>query len=155
MVKAVTMAIYVSPFANFVILTSAGEGEDIQPEPQQDGDVFSPSSPLSSSGSPSTPVQIGGSHGRSISISVVPCSVDHRTDISAEEMCDAFSQEPSSPPTTRAPKTRPHKSSHTPPPPSRKLRQLLPNIVLTKSKSQESQLASRIEEPATHRWVQS
>lgn len=97
-------------------------------EPQQDGDVFSPSGP---------PIlqQPAAAHGRSISISVVPCS---------EETADAFALLPPS-------KPRAAKPSHTPPPPSRKLLQLLPNIVLTRSKSQESQLANRIEEPAAHK----
>lgn len=122
-------------------------------ESQQDSDVFSPNSPPSSSGSLPTPLQPTGNHGRSISISVVPCSDDQRPDISAEEMTDTFTLELSTPPATRAPKTRTAKPSHTPPPPSRKLLQLLPNIVLTRSKSQESQLANRVEEPATHRWV--
>lgn len=109
-------------------------------EPQQDSDVFSPTSPLHSFGSPIIPSQPGAPHGRSISISVVPCSDNRRP----EEVTDAFTPEPS--------KMRMAKSSHTPPPPSRKLLQLFPNIVLTRSKSQESQLANRIEEPATLRW---
>lgn len=113
----------------------AGEAEELQAETPQDGDVFSPSAP--------SPLHVGGgggggaNHGRSISISVVPCS-----DSSAEE----------SPLSSRTPRWRPTKASHTPPPPSRKLLQLLPNIVLTRSKSQESQLANRIEEPAAPRW---
>ena len=122
-------------------------------EPQTDSDALSPISPLSSSGSPTTPLQPTSGHGRSISISVVPCSGEQRPYISTEEMLDAFTPEPSSPPVTRATKTRAAKPSHTPPLPSRKLLQLFPNIALTRSKSHESQLANRIEEPATHKWV--
>lgn len=122
-------------------------------EPQQGSDAFSPISLPSTSGSAATPLQPTSTHGRSISISVVPCSDDQRPYISAEEMTDAFSLEPSTPPATRASKTRAARPSHTPPPPSRKLLQLLPNIALMRSKSHESQLANRIEEPATHKWV--
>ncbi|XP_073338017.1 kinase suppressor of Ras 1-like isoform X2 [Pagrus major] len=140
-------------------LKSANEtGDDLGPdsgscsyEPQQDSDAFSPISPFSNSGSPPTPLQPTSAHGRSISISVVPCSNDHRPFISADEMTDAFTVEPSTPPATRASKTRTAKPSHTPPLPSRKFLQLLPNIAMTRCKSHESQLANRIEEPATHK----
>lgn len=118
--------------------------EDLQPETPQDGEVFSPTVPFPSFPSPSPLQGGGGGHGRSISISVVPCS-----DSPAEEHADL-----GGPPTTRVPKSCSAKASHTPPPPSRKLLHLLPNIVLTRSKSQESQLANRIEEPPAHRWVQ-
>ncbi|XP_028275535.1 kinase suppressor of Ras 1-like isoform X2 [Parambassis ranga] len=113
-----------------------------QPQ-QQDHSAFSVTS------LPSIPLEVTTSHGRSISISVVPCSDNQRPSISAEEMADAFAPEPSTPPLTRATKTRATKHPHTPPPPSRKLLQLLPNIALTRSKSHESQLANRIEDPAT------
>ncbi|XP_040901860.1 kinase suppressor of Ras 1-like isoform X2 [Toxotes jaculatrix] len=103
------------------------------------------------SGSSSIPVQPTSTHSASISISVVPCSDDQRPYASADEMTDVFALEPSSPPATQASKMRTSKPSHTPPPPSRKLLQLLPNIALTRSKSHESQLANRIEEPATHK----
>uniref|UniRef100_A0A3Q1B919 Kinase suppressor of ras 1b n=1 Tax=Amphiprion ocellaris TaxID=80972 RepID=A0A3Q1B919_AMPOC len=66
-----------------------------------------------------------------------------------EEMADTL--EPSSPPAIRASKTCTAKPSHTPPP-SRKLLHLFPNIALTRSKSHESQLANRIEDP-TSKWV--
>uniref|UniRef100_UPI0037E94712 kinase suppressor of Ras 1-like isoform X1 n=2 Tax=Semicossyphus pulcher TaxID=241346 RepID=UPI0037E94712 len=128
-----------------------GDPGSCSSDPLEDNDAFSPISPLSSSGSPPIPPQTTTNHGRSISISVVPCSGEQRAYISAEEMTDAFAPEPMTPPAIRVPKTRPAKSSHTPPPPSRKLLQLLPNIALTRSKSQESQLANRIEEPAAHR----
>lgn len=39
----------------------------------------------------------------------------------------------------------------TPPPPSRKVLHLLPNITLTRSKSHESQLGNRIEDPPTNK----
>ncbi|RVE63623.1 hypothetical protein OJAV_G00138180 [Oryzias javanicus] len=58
-----------------------------------------------------------------------------------------------------APVTPPSKRRHrlkppcTPPPPSRKLLNLLPNITLTRSKSHESQLGNRIEDPPTNKGV--
>ncbi|XP_038549206.1 kinase suppressor of Ras 1-like isoform X3 [Micropterus salmoides] len=133
-------------------LKSANEtGGDPRPEsgscnsePQQDSDTFSPISP-------STPLQPTSAHGRSISISVLPCSDDQRPYISPEEMTDAFVLDPGPPPATRTSKTRTAKPSYTPPPPSRKLLQFFPNITMTRSKSHESQLANRIEEPATHK----
>lgn len=108
---------------------------DLSSEPQQDADVFSPSSPSS----PAHRLQPAAAHGRSISISVMPCS--DRTPADPEL---------SSPRTCRATAA---KCSHTPPPPPRKLLQLLPTITLTRSKSQESQLANRVEETGTPRWV--
>lgn len=117
---------------------------DCSSQPQQQGN-----SAFSLTSLPSMPLEVTTSHGRSISISVVPCSDNHRTSISAEEMGDAFAPEPSTPSVTQATKTRASKHPHTPPPPSRKLLQLLPNIALTRSKSHESQLANRIEDPAT------
>ncbi|XP_029985343.1 kinase suppressor of Ras 1-like [Sphaeramia orbicularis] len=118
-------------------------------EPPQDGNPFSPVS----GHAPSDPAVTysGGSspaHSRSISISVVPCSV------SAEETPDPFSQDPRTPPLGHTSKTHPTKASHTPPLASRKLLQLLPNIGLTRSKSHESQLANRIEEPTNQRPCQ-
>ncbi|KAM8769561.1 kinase suppressor of Ras 1-like isoform 1-T1 [Acanthopagrus schlegelii] len=120
-------------------------------ESQQDSDALSPISPSSNSGSPPIPLQPTSAHSRSISISVVPCSNDYRPFISADEMTDAFTVEPSTPPTTRASKTRTAKPSHTPPLSSRRFLQLLPNMTMTRCKSHESQLASRIEEPSTHK----
>ncbi|KAM7413764.1 hypothetical protein PAMA_020910 [Pampus argenteus] len=112
-------------------------------ESQNNSDTFSHIGPFT----PLYPTN----NGRSVSISVVPCSDDHRPCIPAEEMTDAISLELSTPPGTRASKICTAKPSHTPPPASRKLLQLLPNIALTWSKTQESQLANRIEEPATHK----
>lgn len=109
---------------------------DLGSEPQQDADVFSPSSP-SSPAHRLQPAAGPAAHGRSISISVMPCSDPTPAD-----------PELSSPRTCRAAAA---KSSHTPPP--RKLLQLLPTITLTRSKSQESQLANRVEETGTPRWV--
>ncbi|XP_008274586.1 kinase suppressor of Ras 1-like isoform X2 [Stegastes partitus] len=139
-------------------LKSANEtGDDLIPDsgsygsgPQQDSNAFSPSSPPFSFRSRSIPVQPTSTHGRSISISVVPCTDDQRPNILPEEMTDAFSLEPSSPLASRASKTLTAKPSHTPPP-SRKLLHLLPNIALTRSKSHESQLANRIEDPSTQK----
>uniref|UniRef100_A0A6Q2YDB7 non-specific serine/threonine protein kinase n=1 Tax=Esox lucius TaxID=8010 RepID=A0A6Q2YDB7_ESOLU len=59
--------------------------------------------------------------------------------------------------TSTPPITPPSKRRHrlkppcTPPPPSRKVLHLLPNITLTRSKSHESQLGNRIEEPTTNK----
>ncbi|KAG7235168.1 hypothetical protein INR49_003154 [Caranx melampygus] len=114
-------------------------------EPQQDSEVQSPISATSSTGSPSTPLPPTSSRSPSISVSMAPCSDDRRA---ADETSDVFIMEPS--PQINS-KTRTSKSSQTPPQASRKLLQLLPNIALTRSKSQESQLANRIEEPGTHR----
>ncbi|XP_074536573.1 kinase suppressor of Ras 1-like isoform X2 [Halichoeres trimaculatus] len=132
-------------------VNEAGDTGSCSSDPSQDSDAFSPLSPASSSFSPSIPLQPSANHGRSISISVVPCSEEQRRYMSTEEMTDAFASEPCTPPPSRASKTRTAKSCQTPPPPSRKLLQLLPNINLTRSKSHESQLANRIEEPATLR----
>uniref|UniRef100_A0A8C4HYU6 Kinase suppressor of ras 1a n=1 Tax=Dicentrarchus labrax TaxID=13489 RepID=A0A8C4HYU6_DICLA len=58
--------------------------------------------------------------------------------------------------TSTPPITPPSKRRHrlkppcTPPPPSRKVLHLLPNITLTRSKSHESQLGNRIEDPPTN-----
>ncbi|XP_029923532.1 kinase suppressor of Ras 1-like isoform X2 [Myripristis murdjan] len=124
-------------------------------ELRQGNDVLSPVNPppcsVASPGSPSTPQLPPSTHGRSISISVVPCLNDQKPYISAEEMTDAFPSTPATPPITPLSKRRNAKPPHTPPPPAHKLLQLLPNITLTRSKSHESQLASRIEEPATNK----
>lgn len=59
--------------------------------------------------------------------------------------------------TSTPPITPPSKRRHklkppcTPPPPSRKVLHLLPNIALTRSKSHESQLGNRIEDPPTNK----
>uniref|UniRef100_A0AAQ4P8D4 non-specific serine/threonine protein kinase n=1 Tax=Gasterosteus aculeatus aculeatus TaxID=481459 RepID=A0AAQ4P8D4_GASAC len=61
--------------------------------------------------------------------------------------------------TSTPPVTPPSKRRHqlkppcTPPPPSRKVMHLLPNITLTRSKSHESQLGNRIEDPPTNKCV--
>ncbi|XP_029699981.1 kinase suppressor of Ras 1-like [Takifugu rubripes] len=116
-------------------------GSDACGPEQQDAEVFAPSGPPLCS-----PPQPAASHGRSISISVVPCSDARRPDDSAE----GADVEPSAPLYVRTPKAPPTKSSHTPPT-ARKLLQLFPNITMMRSKSQESQLAHRIEEPGTPR----
>lgn len=100
---------------------------------------------------PSTPGVYTNTHGRSISISVVPCSDHHRPHMNPEDITDAFLSTPATPPVTPPSKRRTAKNPRTPPPPSRKLLQLLPNITLTRSKSHESQLANRIEEPASNK----
>ncbi|XP_028322766.1 kinase suppressor of Ras 1 isoform X3 [Gouania willdenowi] len=61
--------------------------------------------------------------------------------------------------TSTPPVTPPSKRRHrlkppcTPPPPSRKVLHLLPNITLTRSKSHESQLGNRIEDPPASKCV--
>uniref|UniRef100_A0A668AIM4 non-specific serine/threonine protein kinase n=1 Tax=Myripristis murdjan TaxID=586833 RepID=A0A668AIM4_9TELE len=121
-------------------------------ELRQGNDVLSPVNPppcsVASPGSPSTPQLPPSTHGRSISISVVPCLNDQKPYISAEEMTDAFPSTPATPPITPLSKRRNAKPPHTPPPPAHKLLQLLPNITLTRSKSHESQLANNL---AMHR----
>ncbi|KAK7882722.1 hypothetical protein WMY93_028896 [Mugilogobius chulae] len=121
-------------------------GSSMSSVSSKDGSPFSPLSPPSLQNLPPF------SHGRSISISVVPCSdLAPRPSISSpgEELQDAFGPEPdpSSPPVPQTQRNRATKPCHTPPT-SRKLLQLLPNFQnLTRSKSHESQLANRIEEP--------
>ncbi|XP_047191329.1 kinase suppressor of Ras 1-like isoform X2 [Scophthalmus maximus] len=113
-------------------------------ETKQDSNDFSSTSP--------PPVRPTSTRGPSISISVAPCSVDQRPCAPADESADVFTLEASPPHATQTPKMRSAKPSHTTPPSSRKLLQLLPNIAMKRSKSQESQLANRIEEPASH-WT--
>lgn len=61
--------------------------------------------------------------------------------------------------TSTPPITPPSKRRHklkppcTPPPPSRRVMHLLPNITLTRSKSHESQLGNRIEDPPANKFV--
>ncbi|KAM4627453.1 kinase suppressor of Ras 1-like isoform 2-T2 [Polymixia lowei] len=116
-----------------------------------------PHSPIPSSsstlppGRPSSPRVHTNTHGRSISISVVPCSDDRRPCISTENMADAFPSSPATPPVTPPSKRCAAKPAQTPPPASRKLLQLLPDIALTRSKSHESQLVNCIEEPAPNK----
>ncbi|XP_035010120.1 kinase suppressor of Ras 1 isoform X1 [Hippoglossus stenolepis] len=92
-----------------------------------------------------------GPRGHSISISVAPCSDNQRPYVSPDETPDVFTLDPSTPPATQTSKTRTARASHTSPLPSRKLLQLLPLIALARSRCQESQLANRIEEPASHK----
>ncbi|XP_075993772.1 kinase suppressor of Ras 1-like isoform X2 [Genypterus blacodes] len=120
---------------------------------KQSSDAFSRLPPPPSSATLpcriSAPLHPSSAHGRSVSISVVPCGGDHRPYMSPEDMTDAFAAVPSTPPVTQTSKHG-GKSSHTPPT-HRKLLQLFPNITMTRSKSQESQLANRIEEPHSQR----
>ncbi|XP_036817469.1 kinase suppressor of Ras 1 isoform X1 [Oncorhynchus mykiss] len=84
-------------------------------------------------------------HARSVSVTVVPCVDDKGHQVYTGGMSDAFPSSPllfsNSPPSKRRAKHPPRMS------PSRKLLQLPFNITLTRSKSHESQLANRIEEP--------
>ncbi|KAM9801207.1 kinase suppressor of Ras 1-like [Neosynchiropus ocellatus] len=104
-------------------------------ESLEERDRLSPSSPC---------ILLQKNHGRSISISVVPWSESSRLYTSAEELSDAFSP-PAFPSPGNISKSSVSLSSKTPPPPSRKLMQLLPKFTATRSKSQESQPASRVE----------
>ncbi|XP_034024508.1 kinase suppressor of Ras 1-like isoform X1 [Thalassophryne amazonica] len=130
-------------------------GDSCSSVPQQTGDPSSHIDPASCSaavsGSPSSAFYPTNNHGRSISISVVPCSDEQRHDISTDEMSDAFAPDPTSPPATRPLNMCTAKSSSTSLSPSRELLQLLPNIMTIRSKSHESQVANRIEDPTAHK----
>nr|XP_029528096.1 kinase suppressor of Ras 1-like isoform X2 [Oncorhynchus nerka] len=96
---------------------------------------------------PCGPILSPHTHARSVSVTVVPCVDDKGHKVYTGDMTDTF---PSSslllsnlPPSKRRTKHLPR----APPPPSRMLLQLPFNITLTRSKSHESQLANRIEEP--------
>ncbi|XP_062328623.1 kinase suppressor of Ras 1-like isoform X2 [Osmerus eperlanus] len=112
-------------------------------------DLRHPQSPCLPRSTHSTHSPTHSTHGRSVSVSIVPCS-DHQVPyICTEDTMDAFTPSAhilATPPATPTTKSR-NKLPRTTPPSSRKLLQLLPNISLTRSKSQESQLANRIEEP--------
>uniref|UniRef100_A0A6Q2Z6C5 non-specific serine/threonine protein kinase n=1 Tax=Esox lucius TaxID=8010 RepID=A0A6Q2Z6C5_ESOLU len=99
-------------------------------------------------GRPSTPATLThGStpsphaHGRSFSVTVVPCADDTGHQVYADGVSDVFHSSP------LLLKTK--HPTRTPPPPSRKRLHLPFNFTLTRSKSHESQLANRIEEPVT------
>ncbi|XP_077422557.1 kinase suppressor of Ras 1-like [Vanacampus margaritifer] len=119
-------------------------GRDVRRDSQQHTDGLS-------AVTHATEQQPSVSHSRSISISVVPCSGDSQPYIPTEEMVDAFSVEPSTPSRIRASKIQSTKTANTLPP-SRKLLHLLPvSIGPTRSKSYESQVVNRTEEPANHK----
>ncbi|KAM9442705.1 kinase suppressor of Ras 1-like isoform 1-T1 [Salvelinus alpinus] len=86
-------------------------------------------------------------HARSVSVTVVPCVDDKGHQVYTGDMTDTFPSSPlllsNFPPSKRRTKHPPP----APPPPSRMLLHLPFNITLTRSKSHESQLANRIEEP--------
>ncbi|KAF0030322.1 hypothetical protein F2P81_017053 [Scophthalmus maximus] len=105
-------------------------------ETKQDSNDFSSTSP--------PPVRPTSTRGPSISISVAPCSVDQRPCAPADESADVFTLEASPPHATQTPKMRSAKPSHTTPPSSRKLLQLLPNIAMKRSKSQETCKKNRV-----------
>ncbi|XP_068173759.1 kinase suppressor of Ras 1-like isoform X3 [Antennarius striatus] len=130
-------------------LKSASESETSDPfcpGPHLDGGAVSLVSPAPDPSSPSAPMPPPSVHGRSISLSVMPCSRDQIPQMSTEEMSDTFALELSI-----ASRTRPLKPSQTHPLPSNKLLQLLPNILLTRGKSQEPPLSHRLEDPAAHK----
>ncbi|XP_023678995.1 kinase suppressor of Ras 1-like isoform X3 [Paramormyrops kingsleyae] len=108
--------------------------------------------PAGSTSTPSPPFN-PGLQLRSVSDSLGP-------QIFADGQLDAFPPSPrmprafsqaATPPITPPSKRRPQlKPPRTPPAPSRKLLHLLPNITLTRSRSHESQLGNRIEEPVAN-----
>uniref|UniRef100_A0A8C7M7J8 non-specific serine/threonine protein kinase n=1 Tax=Oncorhynchus kisutch TaxID=8019 RepID=A0A8C7M7J8_ONCKI len=109
--------------------------------------------PLDRRPSPATlpcgPILSPHTHARSVSVTVVPCVDDKGHKVYTGDMTDTFPSSPlllsNFPPSKRRTKHPPR----VPPPPSRMLLHLPFNITLTRSKSHESQLANRIEEPAT------
>uniref|UniRef100_A0A674CK73 non-specific serine/threonine protein kinase n=1 Tax=Salmo trutta TaxID=8032 RepID=A0A674CK73_SALTR len=130
-------------------------GTSISEPPRRDSNTLPPPDRR-----PSTPTTLPrGSilsphtHARSVSVTVVPCVDDKGHQVYTGGMLDAFPSSPlllsNSPPSKRCAKHPPRTS------PSRKLLQLPFNITLTRSKSHESQLANRIEEPvfSTKSWL--
>ncbi|XP_020359033.1 kinase suppressor of Ras 1 isoform X4 [Oncorhynchus kisutch] len=107
--------------------------------------------PLDRRPSPATlpcgPILSPHTHARSVSVTVVPCVDDKGHKVYTGDMTDTFPSSPlllsNFPPSKRRTKHPPR----VPPPPSRMLLHLPFNITLTRSKSHESQLANRIEEP--------
>lgn len=97
-----------------------------------------------------TPCPPPSGHARSVSVSAVPlCDGPDSGDYFPFSRMGRIHSSAATPPITPPSKRRGQlKAPRTPPPPSRtRLAQLLPNITLTRSKSHESQLANRIEEP--------
>ncbi|XP_072302590.1 kinase suppressor of Ras 1 isoform X3 [Eucyclogobius newberryi] len=84
-------------------------------------------------------------HGDSPLTDPFPMSLAH-----AARLQGCTSTPPITPPSKRRHRLKP---PCTPPPPSRKVMHLLPNITLTRSKSHESQLGNRIEEPPANKCV--
>uniref|UniRef100_A0A8C7KP88 non-specific serine/threonine protein kinase n=1 Tax=Oncorhynchus kisutch TaxID=8019 RepID=A0A8C7KP88_ONCKI len=116
------------------------------------------SRPPTTPSTPSTPCT-ACAHPRSFSVSTMPGPEAHGAYVYADTpSTDPFplsaarqgrlhghtSTPPLTPPSKRRHRLKP---PCTPPPPSRKVLHLLPNITLTRSKSHESQLGNRIEEP--------
>ncbi|XP_061538735.1 kinase suppressor of Ras 1 isoform X1 [Phycodurus eques] len=133
------------PAALSCLKSSTETGGDMRPNSQQHTDGL-PAVTHSSNQQPTV------SQGRSISISAIPCWSDNQPYVPSEEMLDAFSPDPSTPSRIRASKIQRAKTARTPPPHSRKLLQLLPiSIGPARSKSHESQVVNRTEEPANHK----
>uniref|UniRef100_A0AAV2JAS3 Non-specific serine/threonine protein kinase n=1 Tax=Knipowitschia caucasica TaxID=637954 RepID=A0AAV2JAS3_KNICA len=84
-------------------------------------------------------------HGDSPLTDPFPMSLTH-----AARLYGRTSTPPITPPSKRRHRLKP---PCTPPPPSRRVTHLLPNITLTRSKSHESQLGNRIEEPPANKCV--
>ncbi|KAJ7990672.1 hypothetical protein DPEC_G00302830 [Dallia pectoralis] len=107
-------------------------------------------------GRPSTPATLPHgalpsphAHGRSFSVTVVPCADNTGHQVYTDGMSDVF---PSSPlPLSSSTHIKNKHLTRTPPPPSRMRLHLPFNFTLTRSKSHESQLANRIEEPVTNK----
>lgn len=118
--------------------------------------------PPTTPSTPSTPCT-ACAHPRSFSVSTMPGPEAHGAYVYADSPLtdplplSAARQGRLHGHTSTPPLTPPSKRRHrlkppcTPPPPSRKVLHLLPNITLTRSKSHESQLGNRIEEPPTNK----
>ncbi|XP_045559840.1 kinase suppressor of Ras 1 isoform X3 [Salmo salar] len=124
-------------------------GTLISESPRRDSNTLSPpdSRPSTPATLPRGPILSPHTHARSVSVTVVPCEDDKGHQVYTGDMTDTFPSSPlllsNFPPSQRRTKHPPR----APPPPSRMLLQLPFNITLTRSKSHESQLANRIEEP--------
>ncbi|CDQ67896.1 unnamed protein product [Oncorhynchus mykiss] len=136
-------------------------------EPTRMGGPMRPHSPSPLARPPTTPSTpstpcTACAHPRSFSVSTMPGPEAHGAYVYADTpFTDPFplsaarqgrlhghtSTPPLTPPSKRRHRLKP---PCTPPPPSRKVLHLLPNITLTRSKSHESQLGNRIEEPPTN-----
>ncbi|KAL2095726.1 hypothetical protein ACEWY4_007874 [Coilia grayii] len=125
--------------------TTTGQTVSLTPHPATRGPV-SPGTPTLVM----TPCNPPAGHVRSVSVSTLP-SCDSQGDLFPFLRMGRIHSSAATPPVT-PPSQRKGQLKHprTPPPPSRRLlAQLLPSITLTRSKSHESQLANRIEEPTS------
>ncbi|KAL0973330.1 hypothetical protein UPYG_G00202030 [Umbra pygmaea] len=110
-----------------------------------DSNLLSPSGapPSSPATSPQCSSPSPHAHCRSVSVTVVPCVDDVGHQVYTDGGSDVFQS------FSNSPQFKTKHPTRTPPPPSRKRLQLPFNFTLTRSKSHESQLANRIEEPVS------